>query len=343
MSVLTVVYADPYGPADFEWINALEPAQALRLLAPADADPASLLALLPEADVLIAQRRPITAELIAAAPRLRLIQRYGSRPDDIDLDAAAARGITIATMPLRGCIAVAECAMTLLLALSKNLIRAHEATVSGAYRERGVEPIKTEQRRHNFQWMKLGGLQEVYGKTLGIIGLGEIGTETARRARAFGMKVIYTKRTQLPPAIERAEQVTFMSKDDLLRSADFVLLSTPLTAETENIISVRELALMKPTASIVNICRGGVIDEPALVDALRNGRIAGAGLDVFVYEPIPFDHPLLTLPNVILTPHIGGGTGGARDKQMLDVLANVAAFARGEAPTHLVALSAGSL
>jgi phosphoglycerate dehydrogenase-like enzyme len=334
MADLTVLFADPKTAADFAWISQLEPARALRLLAPAEAGDAALLDLLPEADAIVAHQRPISADLIAAAPRLRLIQRYGSRPDDIDLEAAAARGVTVAAMPLRGCIAVAELAMTLVLALSKNLVRAHVATVTGAYRDLGVEPIKTEQRRHNFQWMKLGGLQEIHGKTLGIIGLGEIGTEAARRARAFGMRVIYHKRRQLPAAFERAEGVDFAAKDELLREADFVLLATPLTPETENMIGARELALMKPSACLVNICRGGVVDEPALVAALSGGQIAGAGLDVFVYEPIPYDHPLLACPNVILTPHIGGGTGGARDKQMHDVLANIAAFARGEEPAY---------
>lgn len=337
MSDLTVLFADPKTDADFAWIRQLEAASALRLIAPPDADETSLRALLPEAEAIVAHQRPVGADLIAAAPRLRLIQRYGSRPDDIDLEAARARGVAVATMPLRGCIAVAELAVTLVLALSKNLVRAHEATVTGAYRELGVEPIKTEQRRHSFQWMQLGGLQEVYGKTLGIIGLGEIGTEAARRARAFGMDVIYNKRRRLSEAFERAEGVRFAEKDDLLRQADFVVLSTPLTPETEGMIGARELGLMKQSAALVNVCRGGVIDEPALVEALRAGQIAGAGLDVFVYEPIPYDHPLLALPNVILTPHIGGGTGGARDKQMQDVLANIAAFARGDELAHRAA------
>lgn len=322
MERLTVIFADPKTAADWTWISALEPAQTLRLLAPADASDAALLALLPEADALVAQGRPVTADIMDAAPRLKLIQRYGSRPDGIDIEAARAHKIAVETMPLVGCIAVAELAFTLVLALSKNLVRAHEATVTGAYRARGVEPIKTEQRRHNFQWMKLS-LQEVHGKTLGVIGFGEIGTETARRARAFGMNVIYNKRSRLPDEFEQAEQAAYADKDDLLRESDFVLLSTPLTPETEGMIGARELALMKPTANLVNICRGGVIDEAALVEALTNGHIAGAGLDVFVYEPIPFDHPLVQLSNVILTPHIGGGTGGARDKQMHDVLAHI--------------------
>jgi phosphoglycerate dehydrogenase-like enzyme len=194
----------------------------------------------------------------------------------------------------------------------------------------------TEQRRHKFQWMKLPGLLEVTGHTLGIIGLGEIGTETARRARAFGMNVLYNKRQRLPQAVEVADHLTYAEKNDLLRHADFVLLSSPLTPETEGMIGARELALMKPTAFLVNISRGGVIDEAALVEALQSHRIAGAGLDVFVYEPIPFDHPLLACDNVILTPHIGGGTGGARDRQMNDVLANVQRFVRDEPILHRV-------
>ncbi len=338
MPPFTVLFADPKGAADFEWIARLAPAQELTLIAPEDATPAALAALLPQADAIVTQGVAVTGEMIAAADRLKLIQRYGTRPDGIDLAAAQAAGVAVATMPLHGCIAVAELAMTLLLALSKNLVKAHEATVSGAYRALGVEPILTEQRRHKFQWMAMQSqMLEVTGHTLGIIGFGEIGTETARRARAFGMNVIYNKRTRLPANVELVEEVTFAEKDDLLQAADFVLLSSPLTPETEKMIGARELALMKPSAFLINISRGGVIDETALVDALQTGQIAGAGLDVFLYEPIPFDHPLLQCDNVILTPHIGGGTGGARDRQMSDVLANVASFAKDGTLAHRVA------
>jgi phosphoglycerate dehydrogenase-like enzyme len=184
--------------------------------------------------------------------------------------------------------------------------------------------------------MKLPGLSEVYGRTLGIIGFGEIGTETARRARALGLTILYNKRNPLPSSIEEMENVTYTPKEDLLARSDFVLLATPLTAETENMIGTEELALMKPSAFLVNICRGGVIDEDALVEALNQGQIAGAGLDVFVYEPLPFDHPLTRCDNVILTPHIGGGTGGARDRQMGDVLANVLAFAQDQTVANRV-------
>lgn len=338
MHPLTVLFTEPRNAADFTWLETLPAARELELIAPIDESAAALAALLPQAGAIVTQYTPVTAEMIAAAPHLKLIQRYGTRADDIDLAAAREAGVVVATMPLHGCIAVAELAMTLILALSKNLVRAHAATVTGGYRDLDVEPIKTEQRKHKFQWMKLPGLLEVTGHTLGIIGFGEIGTETARRARAFGMKVLYNKRRRLPQAIEIDEQVTYASKDDLLRQSDFVLLSTPLTPETEGMIGERELALMRPSAYLVNICRGGVIDETALVNALRRRQIAGAGLDVFVYEPIPFDHPLLTCDNVILTPHIGGGTGGARDRQMNDVLANVVRFAQGLPISHRVTI-----
>jgi phosphoglycerate dehydrogenase-like enzyme len=237
-------------------------------------------------------------------------------------------------MPLRGCIAVAELAMTLILALSKQLIEAHELTVTGSYRELGLTPTLSSQRVHAFQWMKLPHLQEVRGQTLGLIGFGEIGTEVAKRARAFEMNVLYYKREPLPPAIEEMLGVRAASLDDLLRESDFVSLHVPHGPETDPLIGARELALMKPTASIINTCRGPVIDEEALIAALRDRTIASAGLDVFTLEPLQHDSPLTQLDNVILTPHIGGGTGGAREKQMRDVLDNVVRFARGETVQH---------
>ena len=337
MSEFNVVFVDPKTQEELEWIAALEPAGSLAVKAPDSDSRENLEELLRSANAIVTQRRSVDAAMIDSAPRLQLIQRYGTRPDGIDLDAARKAGVQVATMPLRGCIAVAELAITLILALSKNLIHAHRATIKGAYRELGVEPMRTSQRRHNFQWMDLTGLLEVYGHKLGIIGFGEIGTETARRARALGMEVLYNKRTKLSPEAEAAEGVRYATKDEILRESDVVHLSTPLTPETEKLIGARELSLMQPSAFLVNTCRGGVIDEDALVEALKSEKIAGAGLDVFVYEPIPHDHPLLECENVILTPHIGGGTGGARVKQMVDVLENLAAFARGENPAHRVA------
>jgi phosphoglycerate dehydrogenase-like enzyme len=334
MPDFTIAWIDPQPAEEVEFAQSLLP-QGFRVVAPDTADRGRIAALVGEADAILTRSTPIDRELIASGSRVRMIQKYGRREDGLDLEAAREAGVLVALMPLRGCIAVAELAMTLILALSKNLITAHRDTVQGAYRELGLKPVITSQRVIAFQWMKLA-LQEVYGTTLGIIGYGEIGTEVSQRARSFGMTVLYTKHTRLVPTIEQRLEVTWAERDELLSRSDFVLLSAPHTPETERMIGVRELRLMKPTAYLVNIARGGLVDEEALVQALQEHRIAGAGLDVFVEEPVPADNPLLNLENVILTPHIGGGTGGARVKQMTDVLENVVRFARGEAPQHVL-------
>jgi phosphoglycerate dehydrogenase-like enzyme len=320
--------------SEVEFAQSLLPEIGFTTTAPAPDATAPAMDLLATAEAIVTRTQPVTAEILAASPNAKLVQKYGGRPDRLDLDAARAAGVTVAVMPLRGCIAVAELAMTLILALSKQLIEAHDLTVTGAYQELGLTPTPSSQRVHAFQWMKLPHLQEVRGQTLGLIGFGEIGTEVAKRARAFEMNILYYKRDPLPAAIEEMLGVRAASLDDLLRESDFVSLHVPHGPETDRLIGARELALMKPTASIINTCRGPVIDEEALIAALREGTIASAGLDVFTLEPLQFDSPLTQLNNVILTPHIGGGTGGAREKQMRDVLDNVVRFARGEAVRH---------
>ena len=334
MSEFVIAWLDTQAAEEVEFAQGLLP-EGFRIAAPAiDADDerAELLA---AADALLTQHAPVQAAEIVAAHRAGLIQRYGRRADGIDLAAAAAAGTVVATMPLRGCIAVAEHAIALVLALSKQLVRAHEATVTGAYRELGLEPAPTSQAVHAFQWMKLP-IFEVHGLTLGIVGYGEIGTEASIRARAFGMNVLYTKRARLPAETEARYGVEWAELDALLAASDFVLLSMPHTPETDRLIGARELGLMQESAFLVNIARGGLVDESALVDALKQRQIAGAGLDVFVEEPVPWDHPLLGLDNVIVAPHIGGGSGGARVKQMSDALENIVRFARGESPHNVI-------
>lgn len=292
--------------------------------------------LVSESDALIARAATVGARELRAAPGVQLVQKYGGREDGIDLEAAADAGVAVATMPLRGCIAVAECAMTLALALSKQLIKGHRATVEGAYRELGLVPERTSQQNHAFQWMKLTGLFELSGRSLGIVGFGEIGTEIASRAQAFGMCVSYTKRQRLETRLEDRLAVTWRPLPDLLANSDVVILAAPHTPDTENLIGSEQLQLMRSGAVLINVSRGGLVDEVALVEALRNHRIAGAALDVYVEEPLPFNHPLVTLENVILTPHIGGGTGGAREKQLRDVLDNIVLAATGATPRHLI-------
>jgi D-3-phosphoglycerate dehydrogenase len=325
---------DPSPESEREFMQSLLPEIGFTVAATAATDTGPSSDLLADAEAIVTRTQPVTAQTIAASPKLKLVQKYGGRPDRLDLDASRDAGVVVAVMPLCGCIAVAELTMTLLLALSKQLIEAHRTTVTGAYRKLGLEPTPSSQRVHAFQWMKLPHLQEVRGQTLGLIGFGEIGTEVAKRARAFDMDVLYHKREPLPAAIETMLGVRAASLDDLLRQSDFVSLHVPHGDDTDRLIGARELALMKPTASLINTCRGPVVDEEALIAALGDGTIASAGLDVFTLEPLQHDSPLTRLDNVILTPHIGGGTGGAREKQMRDVLANVVRFANGEPLLH---------
>lgn len=340
MKDVAITWLDAQPADEVAFARGLLP-EGFEIAAPVNDDDAERRRLLAGADAILTRSAPVDDAVLSAAPHVKLVQKYGGREDGIDLDAAGRAGAAVAVMPLRGCIAVAELAMTLLLALSKQLVEAHTATVTGAYRELGLEPIKTSERVIAFQWMKLPHLFEVHGKTLGIIGYGEIGTEVSRRARAFGMDVLYTKRHRLPPALEERLEVVWSDLDALLAESDVVLLTLPHTSDSERLIGARELELMRPDAYLINTSRGGLIDDAVLVRALRDRTIAGAALDVFVDEPVPYDHPLLSLDNVILTPHIGGGTGGARVKQMGDVLDNIVRFFRDGEAHHVLRPEAG--
>ncbi len=174
-----------------------------------------------------------------------------------------------------------------------------------------AEPILTDQSKYTYNWIGLEDFGTLYGKTVGLIGLGLIGRATAARLRAFGMRLLYTQRTRLDPATEAALGVEWRTLDDLLAESDFVSLHHRFQegpGGNDNHIGAREFARMKPTAYLINTARGRLVDEDALVEALRTGQIAGAGLDVFRYEPLPGDHPLLELAgdNVLLTPHTAG-------------------------------------
>ncbi len=331
-----VVMADPQTPGQREYLQNLANEYGIQISAPETAGLEALKPLLAEAEGLVTQKTPVDAELLAAAPNLHVIQKMGSRRDNLDIDVIRARGVTLALLPLPGSMAVAEHAMALMLACGKKLILAHQKTVSGAYREQGIEPKVTTERSHGFQWMKIPDLVEFSGLTMGIFGFGDIGTEIAQRARAFNMEIIYHKRSRLESGLEAELEVSYVSMEDLLRRSDVLVMISPLTPETEKIIGPAELALMKPTAMLINVSRGGVIDEEALAVALTDHKIACAGLDVFVQEPIPFDHPYLSLDNVVLTPHIAGGKGGARERQTRAVLENLKHFAGGERMKHQV-------
>ena len=254
--------------------------------------------------ILITRRGAVTAGMIAACPELKLIQRLGERSDGIDLDAASARGITVSCLPRPSMIYTAEHALLLMLALAKKLIPSDRLVRQGGWDASKVKPADNIA----YNWPGVPEVGGLYGRTLGIVGLGEVGTLLARRAQAFGMRVTYTNRRRLAADREREIGITFAEFDDLLAAADFIVVAAANVPENDKLIGASALARMKPSAHLVNISRGRLVDEDALYNALTSGRIAGAGLDVHRIEPrMPGDR-FTALANVVLTPHLAGGS-----------------------------------
>lgn len=281
---------------------------------------------------LIAQEERVDGALLDGLPDLKAVLKLGRSYFNIDAAAVRARGLVFAACPRKGPNCVAELALTFILALSKDLLISHKAVAEGAYRLRGLRPIRTEQRKMAFHWMRHTTVHEVRDRVLGIVGMGEIGVELALRASALGMRCLYYKRNRLSPELEARFSSEYRDLPTLLRESDYVCLAVPHTAETERMIGAEQLALMKPEAYLVNVCRGGVVDEDALIQALAEQRIAGAALDVFTFEPLPYDSPLCRMHNVILTPHIGGGTGTTRSLELTEALTEMRRILSGEPP-----------
>ncbi|MGQ9459540.1 MAG: 2-hydroxyacid dehydrogenase, partial [Anaerolineae bacterium] len=273
------------------------------------------------ADFLLVATAPVTDEVLARAPRLRLIQHQGVGYDNVDVAAAARRGVPVALTPEGTTIPVAEHVFLLILSLYRNLLTAAMALRDGRWLQWSLRP-------HSFNLM---------GKRLGIVGLGRIGREVARRGRAFGCEVLYTDLVRAPAEVEAELGATYVSLGDLLAQVEILTLHVPLTEATRGLIGARELARMRPSAILINTARGGLVDEEALYHALVTGQIAGAGLDVFAQEPPPPDHPLLRLENVVATPHIAAGTRDALQEKMRAAFANMQRVAQGLEPLHRVA------
>ncbi|HJW84261.1 MAG TPA: hydroxyacid dehydrogenase [Anaerolineae bacterium] len=274
---------------------------------------AELLAALPEYHALVVRSRTkVTAPVIAAGARLRVIGRAGVGVDNIDVAAAVARGITVVNSPLAASVAVAELTLGLMLALARQIVAADAS-------------LKQD------RWEKSAFMgSELYGKTLGLIGLGRIGAEVARRAIAFGMSLVaYDPYLSDEHIRERgARPAPF---NGVLAGSDYISLHLPLTAGTRGLIGLAQIAQMKPGARLVCLARGGVIDEEALRAALDSGRLAGAALDVFVAEP-PAPGGIATHPQVIATPHIGAQTAEAQSRAGLAIAEEVMAVLQGKEP-----------
>lgn len=258
----------------------------------------------------------VTKEVLRNAAGLRVIGRAGVGVDNIDLEDAAQRGILVVNAPNGNTIAAAEHTMALLLALARNVPQAHSRLCQGLWDKKGLQGI------------------ELAGKVFGILGLGKVGAAVALRALAFGMKVVGYDPNLSAKQVENMG-VLPANLEETLREADFLSLHLPLTSQTRNLLGSERLGMLKPGARVINAARGGLIAEDALYDALRTGRLAGAALDVFEEEPAA-NHPLFSLPNVIVTPHLGASTREAQIRVALEVAEDVAAVLRGQAPRNPV-------
>jgi phosphoglycerate dehydrogenase-like enzyme len=271
---------------------------------------ATLLSLVPAAAGLITALEPVTARVLASAPRLRVVCATGVGYDHIDVEAATARGVTVCISAGSNHQAVAELTLGLMVALARQVAYGDRLLRSGGW-ERLVGP-------------------ELWGKTLGIVGLGRVGKSVALLARAFGMRVVATD-VVLDHTFGSTHAVDYVPLPKLLRTADFVSLHCPLTPSTRGLMNERTLGLMKPGAYLINTSRGPVLEEEALVQALRSKQIAGAALDVFEAEP-HIGAKLREEPRVILTPHVGGSSDEALERMMELALLNVTQVLDGAVP-----------
>ena len=253
--------------------------------------------------IVIRSGTKMTKDIIEAADNLKVIGRAGTGVDNVDVDAASRKGIIVMNTPGGNTISTAEQTMTLLLSLSRNTPQAHASLKSGKWDRK-----------------KFMGT-EVYGKTLGIIGLGRIGTEVAKRAHSFGMKIV-----AYDPflSVEKARQlkVELTDLEGLFKVSDYITVHTPLTEKTKHLIGEKEFKLMKFGVRIINCARGGIIDDKALNEALRSGKVAGAALDVYEAKP-PEKSLLIERDNVVVTPHLGASTGEAQEKVAVDICRQV--------------------
>jgi D-3-phosphoglycerate dehydrogenase len=275
--------------------------------------PSALLTRIPDYDALIVRSETrVDAKVIQAGSRLKVIGRAGAGVDNIDVEAATRAGVLVVNAPSGNTIAAAEHTMAMMLALARHIPQADQAVKAGRW------------ERSRF----LGN--ELRDKVLGVVGLGSIGREVAHRAQAFGMRVIASD-----PMLseERASQlnVKLMPFEQLMSEADLVTLHVPLTRETHHLVDARVLAAAKPGLRLINVARGGIVDESALWNALRDGQVAGAALDVFEQEP-PGENPLLSLPQVVTTPHLGASTEEAQISVALEIADQVVAVLEGGHP-----------
>ncbi len=288
-------------PLSEEGLKILKEVKEFEVDVKTELKPDALKEIIKDYDALIVRSATkVTRDIIESASKLKAIGRAGVGLDNVDLEAATQKGIIVMNTPAGNTISTAEHTMSMILALSRNIAQANASTKKG------------EWKRSKFMGV------ELYGKTLGIVGLGRIGTEVAKRAASFGMKVL-----AFDPFLSReaAENLGIEAVElkDLFHQADYITVHTPLTDETKHMISTNEFALMKKGVRLINCARGGIIDEAALINAIKEGNVAGAAMDVFEKEPLAPESELLKLDNVVITPHLGASTEEAQVNVAVEV------------------------
>ncbi|MCX5714345.1 MAG: phosphoglycerate dehydrogenase [Candidatus Omnitrophica bacterium] len=288
-------------PLSEEGLKILREVKEFEVEVQTELKPEALKQIIKDYDALIVRSATkVTKDIIESAVKLKAIGRAGVGLDNVDLDAATQKGIIVMNTPAGNTISTAEHTMSMILALSRNIAQANASTKKG------------EWKRSKFMGV------ELYGKTLGIVGLGRIGTEVAKRAGSFGMKVL-----AFDPFLSREAAkslgIEAVELKELFSRADYITVHTPLTDETKHMISTNEFALMKKGVRLINCARGGIIDELALINAIKEGKVAGAAMDVFEKEPIAPESELLKLDNVVITPHLGASTEEAQVNVAVEV------------------------
>ncbi|MCW4051169.1 MAG: D-glycerate dehydrogenase [Candidatus Bathyarchaeota archaeon] len=274
---------------------------------------------LADATAVIVGTEPINDQYLDKAPNLKIVARFGVGYDSVDVDTCTKRGIIVTHTPDVLSVGVAEHTWALILGFTRRIPLADRHT---------KEHWTNRDRSFPFGW-------DIEGKTLGILGLGRIGAEILKRAQGFDLNLIYSDLMRRK-YLEEKYGVRYVEFEELLRESDILSVNVTLTPMTRGIIGEKELAMMKQEAVIVNTSRGSVIDEKALIRALKDGKIRGAALDVFETEPTPLDNPLLKLENVVMSPHIASATWETRRKMAVRAVSNVKAFLEGKRPPHVV-------
>jgi D-3-phosphoglycerate dehydrogenase len=299
MTAPKVLVADPLSQRGIEQLAAED---ALEVTVQTGLTEAELIEAIPDFSALVVRSQTkVTEAVLKAGRRLRVVGRAGVGVDNVDLETATRRGVIVMNTPSGNTISTAEHAFSLLLSVARKIPQAHANLQSGKWDRKQFEGT------------------ELYGKTLGIIGMGRIGSELSRRAIAFGMQVLAYD-PYLSVSRARSLQVELMEElDELLPLADFLTLHTPLTQETHHLLNATRLTKTKRGARLINCARGGLIDEQALLESLGNGQLAAAALDVFETEPLPADSPLRGVPNLVLTPHLGASTLEAQESVGIEI------------------------